>query len=201
MDRIATVGFAASLIAAQYPLYFESLELGILFIETNLFALLGALFYEWFAKKMVARWRAQQVAAGADADSLDSYWVNRLVIYINLAFISLLPIWGLPDVGLNSPAELFVAAAIYSAQIGSIQAFSRSLLAHFTPVGSESEFFAFFELTDKGTSWLGRMRFSFYFSVHFFRSIYCLFVLYFDDNLIYFIFYFILFLKKKVLLC
>ena len=24
-----------------------------------------------------------------------------------------------------------------------------------TPLGAESEFFAFFELTDKGTSWLG----------------------------------------------
>ena len=79
----------------------------------------------------------------------------QVVVFLNLAFISVLPVWGLPGLGLNSKEELFVAGAIYGFQQGAIQSFSRSLLGHLTPPSCEAEFFALFELTDKGTAWLG----------------------------------------------
>ena len=95
---------------------------------------------------------------------------NYKVFEINIFFKK-----AMPGVGLNQQFELFVAGGIYGFQIGAVQAFSRSLLQvstskkyvfkqwnlnyyffkHMTPLGAESEFFAFFELTDKGTSWLG----------------------------------------------
>lgn len=39
--------------------------------------------------------------------------------------------------------------------VGSIQSFARSVFAQLIPVGHESEFFALYEVTDKGSSWLG----------------------------------------------
>jgi hypothetical protein len=79
-----------------------------------------------------------------------------LIIFINLAFVCLMPLWGIPNTGgLNTATEFYIAAAIFGFQSGSYQSFSRTLLAHFTPLGCESEFFSLYELTDKGSAWLG----------------------------------------------
>jgi hypothetical protein len=85
-----------------------------------------------------------------------SYWVCRVIIFINLAFVSLMPLWGVPFIkGLNTATEFYIAAAIFGFQTGSYQSFSRTLLSHLTPLGCESEFFSLYELTDKGSAWLG----------------------------------------------
>lgn len=51
--------------------------------------------------------------------------------------------------------QLYVAAAWYGLQIGAIQSFSRVLMAELVPPGSEAEFFSLYEVTDKGSSWMG----------------------------------------------
>jgi hypothetical protein len=85
-----------------------------------------------------------------------SYWVCKVIILINLAFVSILPLWGTPNSGgLNTGLELYIAGAIFGFQAGSYQSFSRMLLSHFTPIGCESEFFSIYELTDKGSAWMG----------------------------------------------
>ena len=48
-----------------------------------------------------------------------------------------------------------VIAFIYGANLGSTQAFARSIFSEMIPVGHESQWFALFEITDKGSSWLG----------------------------------------------
>src|SRR5690554_5479264 len=45
--------------------------------------------------------------------------------------------------------------AIYGFQVGSFQSYSRVLVSRVIPMGHEGEFFSFFELTDKGTTWIG----------------------------------------------
>jgi len=84
-----------------------------------------------------------------------SYWVCRVIIFINLAFVCLMPLWGIPGVGLNTATEFYIAAAIFGFQTGAYQSFSRTLLSHLTPLGCESEFFSLYELTDKGSAWAG----------------------------------------------
>jgi MFS-type transporter involved in bile tolerance (Atg22 family) len=52
-------------------------------------------------------------------------------------------------------AEIYVFGAFFGLQLGSIQSYSRTLFSQLIPEGHEAEFFAFFEITDKGSSWLG----------------------------------------------
>ena len=43
--------------------------------------------------------------------------------------------------------------------LGGSQALSRSLFSQLIPAGKEGEYFGFYEITDKGTSWLGPLAF------------------------------------------
>lgn len=51
--------------------------------------------------------------------------------------------------------EFYFIAGIYGVGSGVIFAFSRSLFADFIPSGYESQYFGFYEVTDRGTAWLG----------------------------------------------
>jgi UMF1 family MFS transporter len=44
--------------------------------------------------------------------------------------------------------------------LGSAQALSRSLYSQMIPVGRESSFFGLYEISEKGTSWMGQLMFT-----------------------------------------
>merc|ERR1711881_528450 len=50
---------------------------------------------------------------------------------------------------------IWVFAVVHGLLIGAVQSYSRSLFAQLVPVGYEAQFFALFEITDKGSSWMG----------------------------------------------
>lgn len=72
-----------------------------------------------------------------------------LPTYSLIGFIDASPI------GLKQTWELYVFAVWFGFNIGAIQSFTRTAYMALTPPGRESEFFGFFELTDKGSSWIG----------------------------------------------
>ena len=43
--------------------------------------------------------------------------------------------------------------------LGGSQAISRSLFAQMIPLGREAEFYSFYEISDRGTSWIGPLLF------------------------------------------
>jgi len=45
--------------------------------------------------------------------------------------------------------------------MGGSQAISRSLFAQMIPAGKEAEFYAFYEVSERGTSWIGPFLFGF----------------------------------------
>ena len=49
----------------------------------------------------------------------------------------------------------FVLAGAIGFVLGGTQALSRSLFSQMVPVGEEAQFFALYQLSDRGTSWLG----------------------------------------------
>ncbi len=49
--------------------------------------------------------------------------------------------------------------------LGGSQALSRSLFSQMIPNGKEGEYFGFYEISDKGTSWLGPLVFGLSFQV------------------------------------
>ncbi|MGW7008470.1 MFS transporter [Streptomyces sp. NPDC054933] len=57
------------------------------------------------------------------------------------------------------PAWFFVLAAAIGMVMGGSQALSRSLFSHLVPVGREAEYFAVYQVSDRGTSWLGPLLF------------------------------------------
>jgi UMF1 family MFS transporter len=44
--------------------------------------------------------------------------------------------------------------------LGSVQALSRSLYSQMIPAGRESSFFGLYEISEKGTSWMGQIMFT-----------------------------------------
>ncbi|MFD4578068.1 MFS transporter [Streptomyces sp. NPDC058417] len=57
------------------------------------------------------------------------------------------------------PGGFFLLAAAIGLVLGGSQALSRSLFSHLVPPGKEAEYFSAYELSDRGTSWLGPLLF------------------------------------------
>ena len=59
------------------------------------------------------------------------------------------------EIGLRKPIELYILGVWFGACLGSAQAFGRAVFSELIPKGHEADMFALFEITDKGSSWLG----------------------------------------------
>ena len=58
-------------------------------------------------------------------------------------------------IGLRKGWELIAAAGFYGLAMGPMQGFSRTLFGSLIPRGNESAFFSLYEVTNKGSSFLG----------------------------------------------
>jgi UMF1 family MFS transporter len=61
----------------------------------------------------------------------------------------------------GSIAQFIVLAAVIGVVMGGTQALSRSLFSHLVPRERTAEYFGFYEISDKGTSWIGPLVFAF----------------------------------------
>jgi UMF1 family MFS transporter len=55
--------------------------------------------------------------------------------------------------------EFFILGAVIALVMGGSQAISRSLFAQLIPAGKEAEFYSFYEISERGTSWTGPLIF------------------------------------------
>jgi UMF1 family MFS transporter len=60
---------------------------------------------------------------------------------------------------LNSVAQFWALGAVLALILGGSQALSRSLFSQMIPPNRESEYFSFYEISERGTSWIGPMVF------------------------------------------
>ncbi|OJF09931.1 MFS transporter [Couchioplanes caeruleus] len=65
----------------------------------------------------------------------------------------------------EAPVPFMVLGAAIGLVLGGSQALSRSLFAQLIPVGKEAEYYGFYEISDKGTSWLGPLAFGLVFQL------------------------------------
>ena len=86
----------------------------------------------------------------------------KTMVIASLSIYAFLPFYGLlgfatPDggLGLKNEWEMYVFGFVYGSQLGAVQSYTRTLFSDLTPPGREAEFFSLFEITDKGSSWLG----------------------------------------------
>ena len=55
--------------------------------------------------------------------------------------------------------QFFILGAFIALVMGGSQAISRSLFAQMIPTGKEAEFYSFYEVSERGTSWTGPLIF------------------------------------------
>lgn len=75
-----------------------------------------------------------------------------------------LVIWSLTLVyvyaGVGGERDFYTLAGVIGAVMGASQALSRSLFSFLIPRGQEAEYYSLYEISDKGTSWLGPLFFA-----------------------------------------
>jgi UMF1 family MFS transporter len=102
-----------------------------------------------------------QISAAAGAFLFER--LARLVGAKRTVLISL-AIWCLIVVNayalFESKWQAYIMGAAIGMVLGSAQALSRSLYSQMIPVGRESSFFGLYEISEKGTSWMGQLMFT-----------------------------------------
>jgi UMF1 family MFS transporter len=134
-DGIQTVIVVSTLFAAT-ELGAGADVLMMLILMIQFLAFFGALFFGWIAGKMGAK-KAIIISI--------IIWAG-IVIY---AYALLYQIW-----------QLFVLGAFVALVMGGSQALSRSLYSQLIPRQNESEYFGFYEISERGTSWIGPLVFA-----------------------------------------
>ncbi|SNS11954.1 MFS transporter, UMF1 family [Geodermatophilus pulveris] len=85
------------------------------------------------------------------------YGAKRVVLGALLAWIGVLVAAFSLQAG--AVGQFYALAAVIGLVQGGTQALSRSLFSHLIPAGKEAEYYGFYEISDRGTSWLGPLAF------------------------------------------
>ena len=83
----------------------------------------------------------------------------KRTIVITLIIWSIVAIWA--RLSLASVPEFWIMGVVIALVLGGSQALSRSLFAQMIPREREAEFFSFYEISERGTSWIGPFLFGF----------------------------------------
>ena len=136
MIAVASTFAAAPLIQGGLELGQTTLTEVILMIQ--FMAFFGALFWGKLAKWIGAK---------------QSVMVS-LVIWLGVVVFAYGGMYGDSRV-----AQFFILGAFIALVMGGSQAISRSLFAQMIPTGKEAEFYSFYEVSERGTSWTGPLIF------------------------------------------
>lgn len=111
-------------------------ELPALFLMVQFVAFFGALFFGY-----LARWIGAKRAI-----------IVSLVIWTGVTIFAFSPL-------LQTGGQFFLLGAVIALVLGGSQALSRSLFSQMIPKGQETEYFGLYEVSERGTSWLGPLIF------------------------------------------
>lgn len=133
-DAIQTIiTLAATFGQEELKLPVTTLTTGILLAQ--FVGVVGALGFNWIAARI-----------GNKHAVMTTLVIYCVVLVYAYAFVS-------------SQLEFYIMAASIGAVMGGSQALSRSLYSLMIPKGHEAEYFSIYEISDKGTSWLGPLFF------------------------------------------
>jgi len=140
-DGIQTVISLASTYGTE-ELKLKQTVLAATILVVQFVAFGGALLLGWIASRMGA-------------------WKTILGSLVAWTAVILVTFW-LPA---NSPGLFMLVGAAIGLVLGGSQALSRSLFSQLIPGGREAEYFGFYAISDKGTSWLGPLVFGLVYQV------------------------------------
>jgi UMF1 family MFS transporter len=139
-DGIQTVIAVSAIFAAQ-ELGFSSTNLILVILMIQFVAFLGALGFG----RLAQRYGAKQTILGSLV-----IW-SAVVIYAAVGMQSTAQVLGMQQRQL----EFWLLGFIIALVLGGTQAISRSLFAQMIPKDQEAEFYSFYEISERGTSWMG----------------------------------------------
>ncbi|MCW5960459.1 MAG: MFS transporter [Pyrinomonadaceae bacterium] len=134
-DGIQTVILSSSAFLSQ-EISDDSSFLVMIFIIAQFAALIGSLGFERIARVI-----------GAKRTILISLAIWCAIVIFAYGF-------------LNNKVQAYIMGFFIGLVLGSAQALSRSLYSQMIPRGRESSFFGLYEISEKGTSWLGQLVFT-----------------------------------------
>ncbi len=135
-DGIQTVIALAAVYIEKELLLDTSVSISVILL-VQVVAFAGALALG----RLAARWGAQRVI------------LNALVVWGGILVVA----YFLPQ---EQPLGVYGIAAVIGFVLGGSQALSRSLYSQLIPRQREAEYFAFYEISERGTSWLGTLTFA-----------------------------------------
>jgi UMF1 family MFS transporter len=138
---VAATFAAAPVIRGGIAMPTERLTLLILMIQ--FVAFLGALFFGWFAGRIGTK--------RALVTSLIIWAATVIYAYVGMRDTTLVEALGIP----RQELEFWILGAFIALVLGGSQALSRSLFAQMVPANKEAEFFSIYEISERGTSWMG----------------------------------------------
>ena len=140
-DGIQTVILQSSVFISYELFTSKGLEtdnafLIVIFAIAQISAFAGALIFERVARVLGAKWTIV----------VSLFIWCAIVIYAYTLF--------------ENKTQAYVMGAVIGMVLGSAQALSRSLYSQMIPAGRESSFFGLYEISEKGTSWMGQLMFT-----------------------------------------
>jgi UMF1 family MFS transporter len=110
----------------------------VLLVSVQLFAAIGNVCIDWVVRKY-------NIA-------------HKKALFACLLSFLVTPIYGVINWeadGFKFGWEILMLSPIIGFPLGAFQAYARALMLELTPQGYESQYFSFYEITDKGSSWMG----------------------------------------------
>lgn len=100
-----------------------------------------------------------------DTQAAKHQWSDRSIIVATLGTFMATAVYCsigffTDDFGFRKGWEVFILAIVIGAAMGPVQSSSRSLFGTLIPPGMETEFYSFYAITDKGSSWIGPLVFA-----------------------------------------
>eukprot|EP01083_Nonionella_stella_P112481 330935_1 len=139
-DGLSTMATTAVLFSST-ELNFTASENSFLLLEIMILAAVGGVLFLWIQRKLA--WNPKQMLL------LHLCFYIAMPLYISIGLIPNIPF------GLVVKGEMFFFCFVYGINFGSTYSYARSVFANMVPRGKEAEMFALFEITDKGSSWIG----------------------------------------------
>ena len=143
-DGIQTV-ISVSAIFVANELGMSSTQLILVILMIQFVAFLGALGFNWVASKIGTK---QTILASLVV------W-SAVTVYAFAGMKSMAIVMGMEQRQL----EFWVLGFVIALILGGSQALSRSLFAEMIPQDQEAEFYSFYEISERGTFWLGTFTF------------------------------------------
>ena len=119
----------------------NSFQLAVLMLEVYLIATVGN--YVFLKVQLRFNLDGKQMLLG------------HIIAFAVLPLYACLGLFEASPIGLKSIPEMYVFSFAMGINLGSIQSYARAVFAQLTPVGHEAEMFGLYEITDKGSSWIG----------------------------------------------